>query len=127
MISFASKVAIFDETHKFAAHFGLANQFTQQIPEKVRAAVLPNTGSLIVFCVSASDAKLLAPEFDKLPPSELTEQHPFTAWIRRGNLSHAKITALPRLFAPRGGRASVVEQSRRNFARPRHIIEREGE
>lgn len=115
--------AIFSEARKFAAHFCLANQFTQQIPEKVRAAVLGNAGSLIVFCVASADATLLAPEFDKLPPSELTEQHPFTAWIRRGNLGHAKITALPRLFPPRDRRAKVVEQSRRNFGRPRTLIE----
>lgn len=97
-------VASFSEAHKFVAHFCLANQFTQQIPEKVRA-VLGNTGSLIMFYITSADATLLAAEFDKIPPSELTEQHPFTAWIRCGNLGHAKITALPRLFAPRGRRA----------------------
>ncbi|MGJ0531829.1 hypothetical protein [Methylocystis sp.] len=97
-------MASINEARKLVAHFCLANQFTQQILEKVRA-VLGNTGSLIVFYITSADATLLAPEFDKMPPSELTEQHPFTAWIRRGNLGHAKITALPRLFAPRGRRA----------------------
>lgn len=92
---------------KFAAHFCLANQFTQQIPEKVRAAVLDNAGSLIVFCVSASDAKLLAPEVDKLPPSEMTDQYPFTAWIRRGNSGtykdHGASAPLSAAWAPREG------------------------
>ena len=117
-------VASFSEARKFAAHFCLANQFTQQIPEKVRAAVLGNAGSLIVFRVASADATLLAPEFDKMPPSELTEQHPFTAWIRRGNLGHAKITALPRLFAPRGRRARSSNKAAE--IRPAETHRREG-
>jgi len=119
--------AIFSEARKFAAHFCLANQFTQQIPEKVRAAVLGNAGSLIVFCVSASDAKLLAPEFDKLQPSQLTDLEPFTAWMRRASATHTRIAALPRLFPPRGRYTTVIAQSRRNFGRPRCVIERGGE
>jgi hypothetical protein len=110
--------SIFSEARKFAAHFCLANQYTKQIPETVRASVLGNAGSLIVFCVAAADAELLAPEFHPLPPSELTEQLPFTAWIRRGNLHHAKVSATPRLFPAGGRREIVVAQSRRNFGRP---------
>ena len=56
---------------------------------------LGNAGSFIAFCVAATDAELLAPEFG-VPPSALMEQLPFEAWLRRGNLEHAKITALPR-------------------------------
>jgi hypothetical protein len=116
--------SIFSEARKFAAHFCLANQYTKQIPEVVRAAVLGNAGSLIVFCVAAGDAELLAPEFHPLPTSELMEQLPFTAWLRRGNLQHAKVSAAPRLFPARGRRDIVVAQSRRNFSRAREIIER---
>ena len=115
--------SIFSEARKFAAHFCLANQYTKQIPEAVRAAVLGNAGSLIVFCVAAADAELLAPEFHPLPASELTEQLPFTAWVRRGNLRHAKVSASPRLFPPRCRRDAVVAQSRRNFGRPRHVVD----
>ena len=115
--------SIFSEARKFSAHFCLANQFTQQIPERVRAAVLGNAGSLIVFTVSAADAELLAPELDPVRPSHLTEQQPFTAWLRRGNLDHAKITASPRLFEPAGRYKQVLAQSHRNFGRPRGTVE----
>jgi hypothetical protein len=39
--------SIFSEARKFAAYFCLANQYTKQIPEIVRAAVLGNAGSFI--------------------------------------------------------------------------------
>lgn len=39
--------SIFSEARKFAAYFCLANQYTKQIPETIRAAVLGNAGSLI--------------------------------------------------------------------------------
>ena len=109
--------SIFSEARKFAAHFCLANQYTKQIPEVVRASVLGNAGSLIAFCVAASDADLLAPEFG-VPPSALMEQLPFEAWLRRSNLDHAKVSALPRAFPPRHRRSAIIAQSRRNFGRP---------
>ena len=113
--------SIFSEARKFAAHFCLANQYTRQIPDSVRAAVLENAGSLVVFCVAAADADLLAPEF-QLPSSALIEQLPFQAWVRRGTLNHASVEAKPRLFASRGRREFVVAQSRRNFGRMRSQI-----
>lgn len=114
--------SIFSEARKFAAHFCLANQYTKQIPEVVRSAVLGNAGSLIVFCVAAADAELLAPEFG-LPPAPLIEQPPFSAWVRRGSFDRVHVTACPRLFPPRGRRGIVIAQSRRNFGRPRAVVE----
>ena len=93
------------------------NSSRKQIPETVRAAVLGNAGSFIAFCVAAADAELLAPEFG-VTPSALMEQLPFEAWLRRGNLEHAKITALPRAFPPKNRRRKAIAQSRRHFGRP---------
>jgi hypothetical protein len=108
--------SIASEARKFAAHFCWANQYLLQVPENVRAAVLGNAGSLIVFCVSATDAELLAPEFG-LPPTTLSQQPPFQAWLRRGNADIMSIEACPRLIAPRGRRDTVIAQSRRHFGR----------
>jgi Type IV secretion-system coupling protein DNA-binding domain len=113
--------SIFSESRKFAAYFCLANQFTEQIPQVVRSAVLGNAGSLIVFCVAAVDAELLAPEFE-LPASALTQQPPFSAWIRRGTFENAKVRASPRLYPLKGRRSVVVAQSRRHFGRPAGTI-----
>lgn len=113
--------SIFSEARKFAAHFCLANQYTKQVPELVRAAVLGNAGSLIVFCVAAADAELLAPEFG-LPQATLTQQAPFNAWVRRGNADYTSVEACPRLTPPRGRYDIVIAQSRRNFGRPANLI-----
>ena len=55
--------SLLSEARKFALHFALANQFTAQLSSAVRAAVIGNAGTLIVFRVGSEDAALLAPEF----------------------------------------------------------------
>jgi Type IV secretion-system coupling protein DNA-binding domain len=113
--------SLLSEARKFAAHFCLANQFLDQIDASVRAAVLGNAGALLVFRVSGYDAELLASEFDPLPPSELVDQAPFTAWLRRG-IGHEHVDLLPRLYPPAGRLELIRRQSRRNFGRPRGQI-----
>lgn len=115
--------SLLSEARKFAAHFCLANQFIDQLDQSVRAAVLGNVGALLVFRVSGFDAMLLAPEFDPLPQSELVDQPPYTAWLRRG-IGHKHVELLPRLYDPRGRLGLIRRQSRRNFGRPRAFIER---
>lgn len=116
--------SIFSEARKFAAHFCLANQYTKQIPELVRAAVLGNAGSLIVFCVAAADADLLAPEFG-VPPATLSQQPPFQAWVRRGNADFASVEAVPRLVRPHHRRREVIAQSQRHFGRRTRVIDKQ--
>ena len=55
--------SLLSEARKFATHFVLANQYTDQLTDAVRAAVMGNAGSLVVFRVGSRDAQLLAPEF----------------------------------------------------------------
>lgn len=115
--------SLLSEARKFAAHFCLANQYIDQLDASVRAAVLGNAGVLVVFRVSGNDALLLAPEFAPLPPSELVDQPPYTAWLRRG-IGHEHVELLPQLYAAERRFTIVRRQSRRNFARPRARIER---
>jgi hypothetical protein len=95
--------SLLSEARKFAAHFCLANQFLEQLAPSVRAAVLGNAGTLVVCRISGADAYILAPEFDPLPPSELVDQAPYRAWLRRG-IGHQHIDLLPRLYPPRTAR-----------------------
>jgi DNA helicase HerA-like ATPase len=76
--------SLLSESRKFALHFALANQFTDQLSNAVRAAVIGNAGTLVVFRVGSRDAELLASEFRPMDPSGLADQEPFTAWLRRG-------------------------------------------
>ncbi|HEY1474023.1 MAG TPA: type IV secretory system conjugative DNA transfer family protein [Pseudolabrys sp.] len=116
--------ALLSEARKFSTHFSLANQFTEQLTPTVRAAVLGNAGTLIVFRVSATDAELLAPEFHPLPAPELADQSPYLAWLRRSNSERRLAFIEPPLFPSLNRRKSVIAQSRRNFGRRRLIIEK---
>ncbi len=116
--------SLLSESRKFATHFCLANQYLEQVNPNVRAAVLGNAGTLMVFRVSSNDAELLAPEFHPLPAPELSEQSPFRAWLRRADAGHRSIYLTPPRYASRHRRDKVIAQSRRNFARPRATVER---
>src|SRR5450756_1080394 len=95
-----------------------------QVSPSIRAAVRGNAGTLIAFRVSSNDAELLAPEFHPLPAPELADQSPFTAWLRRGDSDRRMIYLEPPLYPGRNRRKQIIAQSRRNFGRPRALIER---
>lgn len=58
--SFADMLA---EARKYGLGVFMANQFLDQLNEKVRAAIFGNCGTIISFRVGANDAELLAKEF----------------------------------------------------------------
>jgi hypothetical protein len=115
--------SLLSEARKFALHFCLANQYTDQLSSTVRSAVIGNAGTLAVFRVGSRDAELLAQEFRPMDPGGLADQEPFTAWLRRG-IGRDRIFAEPKLYEPLGTAALIREQSRQRFGRPRQAIER---
>lgn len=115
--------SLLSESRKFATHFCLANQYLEQVHSTVRAAVLGNAGTLMVFRVSSNDAELLAPEFHPLPAPELSDQPPYRAWLRRSDSGHRVAFLEPPRYQPRNRRKHIIAQSRRNFGRPRKLIE----
>jgi hypothetical protein len=114
--------SLLSEARKFATHFCLANQYTDQLSHAVRSAVIGNAGSLAVFRVGSRDAELLAPEFRPMDPSGLADQEPFTAWLRRG-IGRDRIFAEPQLYEPLGTGEAIREQSRQRFGRPKRTVE----
>lgn len=116
--------SLLSEARKFGTFFALGAQFLAQTGATVRAAVLGNVGTLMVFRVSAADAEVLAPEFHPLPPNELADQPPFRAWLRRSDTDHHAIFLEPPRYPPSRRRANIIAQSRRNFGRPRVTIEK---
>jgi len=114
--------SLLSEARKFATHFSLANQYIEQLTPNVRAAVLGNAGTLMVFRVSANDAEILAPEFHPLPAPELTSQSLYQAWLRRLDSEHRTAFIEPPLFRSRNRRGYVIAQSRRNFGRSHKLI-----
>jgi hypothetical protein len=116
--------SLLSEARKFATHFCLANQYTDQLSLAVRSAVLGNAGTLVVFRVGSRDAELLAPEFRPMDAGGLTDQEPFTAWLRRG-IGRDRIFAEPKLYEPLGTGELIREQSRQRFGRSRAVIDRQ--
>ena len=115
--------SLLSEARKYGTYFTLAAQFIESTPAIVRAAVLGNVGTMMIFRVSASDAELLAPEFHPLPAPELAGQPPFQAWLRRSSSDHQTAFLHPPQYPARNRRRHVVAQSRRNFGRPRAAVE----
>src|SRR6266542_2093994 len=103
--------SLLSEARKFATHFTLANQYTDQLPHPVRSAVIGNAGSLVVFRVGSRDAELLAPEFRPMDAGSLADQEPFTAWLRRG-IGRDRIFAEAKLYEPIGTAEVIRIQSR---------------
>src|SRR5580692_7187468 len=114
--------SLLSEARKFATHFALSNQYTDQLPHAVRSAVIGNAGSLVVFRVGSRDAELLAPEFRPMDGGALADQEPFTAWLRRGS-GRDRIFAEPKLYQPLGTGEAIREQSRQRFGRPKQTVE----
>jgi energy-coupling factor transporter ATP-binding protein EcfA2 len=117
--------SLLSEARKFALHFALANQYCDQLSSAVRSAVIGNAGTLVVFRVGSTDAELLAPEFRPIDPAALSDQEPFSAWLRRG-LGQNRIFIEDKLYAPRGTGDAIRAQSRDRFGRFRGAIERQG-
>jgi hypothetical protein len=59
-LSFADMLA---EARKYGLGVFMANQFLEQLHEKIRAAIFGNCGTIISFRVGANDAELLVKEF----------------------------------------------------------------
>ena len=51
------------EARKYRTHLIIANQFTQQIPEEILAAILGNVGTQIAFQLGSTDATGLEEQF----------------------------------------------------------------
>jgi hypothetical protein len=116
--------SLLSEARKFALHFCLANEYTDQLSNAVRSAVIGNAGALVVFRVGSRDAELLAPEFRPMDLAGLADQEPFTAWLRRG-IGRDRIFVEDKQYLQLGAAEAIREQSRQRFGRFRGAIERQ--
>ncbi len=63
---------ILSEARKFRLSLVMAHQYLDQLPKELAAAVFGNVGSIMSFCVGASDAEALSEQFahPKLTPED---------------------------------------------------------
>ena len=120
--TFASSLA---EARKYRLALVLANQYLDQLSPAVRAAVLGNVGTLVVFRPSSVDVTShLERELYPIQFQHIVELEPYEAWIKsphHANTEHL-ITLAPK--PPSGERGhKVIAQSRRRYTRPRQAAE----
>ncbi len=126
-LSFAD---ILSEARKYGLNLIFAHQYIEQLDEKIRAAIFGNVGTIISFRVGVSDAKYLAsefyPVFDINDLINLPNHHIYLKLLINGVTSQAFSATT---FAPPKRKTSyrkeAIEASRKIYARPRKVVERE--
>lgn len=126
-----SLATMLSESRKFGLGLVLAHQYLDQLPIRLRAAMLGNVGSTVIFRLGAGDAEALAPEFapgfashdlQALPRYEMAVKliangkalQPFSARSLRPTPVHTDAVA---------NMSRIIEQSRKRYAQPKAEVE----
>lgn len=131
--SFANKTFanILSESRKYKLNLVLAHQYVAQMPEEVRDAVFGNVGTLITFRVGSFDAEMLEKEFAPCFTQEDLVNLGFAQiylrlMINGVNSQPFSARTLGPIEPPLvSHKDEVVEESRRQFSRPRAEVEKE--
>lgn len=113
------------EARKFGVSVCTANQFLEQLPSEVRAA-LSAIGTHVYFQLSPADAQLVAGALDGGKPlaERLKNLPPRRLIVKSGSEVLAEV-AVPELREPNTPWHDLYERSRRRWAKPRKEIEAE--
>jgi hypothetical protein len=127
--SFATEsfALILSEARKYALTLTIGHQYLEQIPDRLRAAVFGNAGSIIACRAGAEDAAILSRQIGLGGPDALLDLANFTAWARllRGGVPSSPLR-LDLYDAPRARRHDahrLTNTSRLRFGRPRAEVE----
>jgi energy-coupling factor transporter ATP-binding protein EcfA2 len=113
------------EARKYAVGIVAANQFLDQYPPTMRAAVMA-VGTHITFQLSSGDAERFANAFDSGKSlQELLKNLPRRHMVVKTGAERWQHAVVPELNEPRIDAADLVQRSRRRWARPRAEVERE--
>jgi hypothetical protein len=118
---------ILSEARKYGLTLTIAHQYLEQLPDKLRAAVFGNVGSIFACRIGASDAPIIAEQIGLGGADALLDLPNHTAWARllTGGVPSSPLR-LNLYDAPPPRRADagrLVDISRRRFGRPRAAIE----
>jgi CxxC-x17-CxxC domain-containing protein len=131
--SFAS---VLSEARKYRLNLILAHQYVGQlvtdVSTKVRDAIFGNAGTMVVFRVGAADAEFLENEFEpEFNPQDLVNLPNYCVYLKlmvNGVTSRPfSATTLPEFKVPSTAetRERIIENSRRKYARPSRVVEKE--
>jgi hypothetical protein len=119
---------ILSEARKYGLTLTLAHQFIEQLPDRLRAAIFGNVGSVLACRVGASDAPALAAQIGLPGEDALVDLPNFAAWARllRGGTptSPLRLKLLPAPVAKRSSAHRLIDESRLRFGRPRTAVEK---
>jgi len=116
---------LLSESRKFGLGICAANQFLDQYPADMRAAIL-SVGTHVFFQLSSSDATQVAQALDGGKPlaerlKNLRQQHA----ILKSGADRLTEIRIPDVQVPRVDYSSLLARSNGQWARPRVVIERE--
>lgn len=113
------------ESRKQGVSICTAQQYLDQVPAEVRAAIL-SIGTLVCFQLSAPDAQFAATALDggKSLAERLKNLPPRHLMLKSGNDPLVE-AAVPEIRKPAAAWRDLYERSRRRWARPRNEIEAE--
>jgi hypothetical protein len=118
---------ILSEARKYGLTLTVAHQYLEQLPDKLRAAVFGNVGSMLACRTGASDAPIVAEQIGLGGADALLDLPNHTAWARllTGGVPSSPLRLnlydTPRPRRPDARR--LIEISRKRFGRPRADIE----
>jgi len=118
------------EARKYGLNLTVANQYVSQMQQTVRDAVFGNVGTMISFRISPDDAPLLgkqfAPQFLPEDIMQMHNRHFITSMVINGEKAPAfSATTLTLPPAQTDFSPQIVENTRRNYAKPRADVEHE--
>ena len=122
---------ILSEARKYKLNLTIAHQYIEQMPETVRDAVFGNVGTTITFRVGPFDAETLETVFfPKFTKEDLVNlgfaQIYLTLMINGvGSQPFSAVTLPPIVKLGESFVSEIVEASRRQFSRPRAVVEKE--
>jgi len=113
---------ILSEAGKFRLSLTMAHQFTSQLDDNLRKAIIGNVGTTIVFSLGKDDAAYFRSELGGFTPEEVTNldvraHEALCRPLRSGDTF--KFTTLPPCPVPEPSNAeAIVERTRRIYGRP---------
>lgn len=118
----SSFIKILSEARKYRLNLTLANQYIGQIDEDVQNAIFGNAGSIVSFCVGATDARPLAREFGlKYKEEELVQLGNYQIILKLSIDNHTSspfsATTLPLPRAHNQNREKVIRSSRERYTK----------
>ncbi|RWZ78620.1 MAG: DUF87 domain-containing protein [Candidatus Microsaccharimonas sossegonensis] len=123
-----SFATILSEARKYGLNLTVANQYISQMTDTVRDAVFGNVGTMISFRVSADDSPILAKQFEpQFEAQDLLQMHNrhFIINMVIGGEKAPAFSATTLTLPPEqiDNTALIIENTRRNYSRPRAEVE----